>query len=151
MDNPLPSFRRSFRLTLAEWTFDLSAFLVGVKEFARYRTGESARFNPGHKEVMLRTPCIFTLPLFVRAIAMSRRGIIEALATVYEGQPNTRYLTISHFICAPDGRVPFKKRVLSAVVLSGPDRFGEPGLGPKSRSLLLEAFEYRYSARKLLH
>ena len=82
---------------------------------------------------------------------MSRRGIIEALATVYEGQPNTRYLTISHFICAADGRIPFKKRVLSAVFLSGPDQFGEPGLGPKSRSLLLEAFEYRYSARKLLH
>jgi len=55
MDNPLSFFRRSFRLTLVERAFDLPAFLVEVKEFARYCTGESAHFYPAHKEVMLWT------------------------------------------------------------------------------------------------
>ena len=37
------------------------------------------------------------------------RGIFEALVTVYEGQPVTSYLTISHFICAAADRTPFQE------------------------------------------
>ena len=55
MDNPFSSFRRSFRLTLAERAFEIPAFPLEVREFARYCTGESAHFYPGHKEAMLRT------------------------------------------------------------------------------------------------
>ena len=38
------------------------------------------------------------------------RGIIEALAIVCEGQPNTCYLTISYFVCAAADRIPFEKK-----------------------------------------